>query len=151
MDKAPTKKQKRLTYDEHMPDLPNRRRPRRKLDRGVSLDRMHQLRSLPGLAKPAFRVEGTASRGKHRRELLAYLIRRRARSDEWSPVPSELIEQIARDAVAFPNAIEQVDNLLLWLAQNTEPGNRADVRYRSFQAIIGTATKTGFALITGCE
>lgn len=93
-------------------------------------------------------LEAVVARGNHRRETLAYAIRRRSRPDAWTRVTSELVDQVEKNAIELPGATEQVDNLLRWIAEHRGPGESADVRFERFQAIIGTATKAGFAWVT---
>lgn len=92
-------------------------------------------------------LEYEASRGKDRRQMLAYLVRRRARPDAWMPVTAEMLQQVASGAVELPNALEQIDNLILALGDDTTPGQAVNVRYATFQAIIGTNSKEGLKFV----
>ena len=87
-------------------------------------------------------LEFDAQRKEHLRELLAHLIRRRSRPDEWIPVTPELLERASSGGVTLPGAIEQLDNLILWLAQNTQPGQLLSIEYKAFQSVVGSATRS---------
>jgi|SRR5882672_1282991 len=68
-------------------------------------------------------INNVHGRGEEQRALLAYLVRQRARPDEWIRVTPELVEQVYSGAVSFPSAIAQVENLVVWLAENVpQPG-----------------------------
>lgn len=73
-----------------------------------------------------------------RRFLLAHFVRQRSRAGERTKVDSHLVQHAFATSTAFPSAFEQLENLLIWLAQNTRPGQLITIEFRTFQAIVGS-------------
>src|SRR5690606_18660234 len=60
---------------------------------------------------------------QRRRPLLAHRVRRRFRAGERVLVDSTLVEEALAADAKYPSASEQVENLLIWLAENVpQPG-----------------------------
>jgi len=79
--------------------------------------------------------------------LLAYTVRKRERPDSHSVVDTYLLERVLSEG-EYPGAFEQVENLIIWLAENLpNPGWLVDIVYPSFQAVIGVADEDGFSWV----
>jgi hypothetical protein len=79
------------------------------------------------------------------RPLLAHFIRRRWRPSERVKVLSELVEAAFATEARYPNAAEQVENLVIWLAENVPyPGQPTTIKAEALQAVVGAATREAF-------
>jgi hypothetical protein len=80
-----------------------------------------------------------------KRHLLAHLIRRRARTGERVQVTSKLVDAAYAEDAQYPNAMEQVENLLIHLAEHIPyAGEPTDITIETHRAIIGAATPSVF-------
>lgn len=100
-----------------------------------------------------FRITGTAEGmlpnniefKPERAKLLAHMVRRRYAQKKVVDVDSHLIKRAFDDETRFPNAFEQVTNLIIWLAENLPyPGSPVPISYMRFQAIVGAASSESF-------
>lgn len=80
-----------------------------------------------------------------RRPLLSHLVRRRALQGQRVKIHSDLVKKAFAPDTRYPTAIEQVENLLIYLAENVpQPGQPVDIDIGTFQAIIAAATADTF-------
>lgn len=80
--------------------------------------------------------------------ILAHFVRKRTDSSPLPVIDIQLIERAFSADSHFPNAFEQIENLIIWLAENAPyPGHEAQIDFAHFQAIIGCADERSFAWV----
>ncbi len=79
--------------------------------------------------------------------LVSHKVRLRQRPDTPTFVDSPFLRDIFDGDLEFPSAIEQVENLVIYLAETLLPGNQAPISYRHCQAIVGATGHDGFGWV----
>lgn len=75
---------------------------------------------------------------------LSYAIRRLQRDGELAPLIVETTAKELLDATTLPNALGQIDNLVLFLGQTlTEPGATIDLIPSNLRAVLGAVSNEG--------
>src|SRR5499427_4773666 len=73
--------------------------------------------------------------------LLAHFVRRRYRKGVRTKVTPEIVDSAFAADAKFPSAMEQVENLILWFAQEQpRPGQATELVFGTHQAIVGCTT-----------
>ena len=75
--------------------------------------------------------------------VVAYAIRRMGASGNTPQVTYDLVDQILKED-RLPSLLQQQDNLLLWLAKETDASSRHTLRYDEIGAIVGCPSRGVF-------
>ena len=77
--------------------------------------------------------------------LLSHTVRRGERHDNPALINVALLERVFGGDLELPDAFEQIENMIIWLAENLRhPGDQVHLSHQTFQAIVGAADATGF-------
>ena len=79
--------------------------------------------------------------------LLSHKVRLRQRPDDPTFVRSEWLQEVFDGAVHFPSAIEQIENLVIYLAENLGPGESRLISYKNSQAVVGAISRNAFGWV----
>lgn len=79
--------------------------------------------------------------------LVSHKVRLRQRRDTPTYIDTYFLQEIFDGELEFPSAIEQVENLVIYLAETLLPGDEANLSYRTCQAIAGATGPTGFSWV----
>ena len=79
--------------------------------------------------------------------MISHKIRLRQRPDEMPVVSAPFLIEIFDGELGFPNAIEQVENLVIYLAENLRPGDQVNITRKHFQAVVGATGPVGFGWV----
>src|SRR5262245_51059540 len=86
------------------------------------------------------------ARTRQARAVLSYAIRRMPRPSKGPPTLwSEDVERLVRET-KLPDPLEQLDNLVVWLGENTESGTYVEVD-DTYQALVGVASASGLSWV----
>ena len=83
------------------------------------------LKSLPGLLQE----------DEARAPLLSHFIRKMQAGSETPYLDTNLVERVLK--TQLPSLSDQTNNLILWIGNNTEPGDKAEDSFEFFQAVMG--------------
>lgn len=85
--------------------------------------------------------------------LLSHQVRSRQRTDEPPFIDSNWLRSVLDGDLAFPNAIQQIENLIIYLAETLRPGEHMNVNYTNCQAIAGSSSRDAFSWVleTACD
>ncbi len=79
--------------------------------------------------------------------LISHKIRLRQRPDEMPVVSAPFLIEIFDGELEFPSAIEQVENLVIYLAETLRPGDQVHISRKNFQAVVGAVGPVGFGWV----
>ena len=79
--------------------------------------------------------------------LVSHKVRRRWRPDNPNVVDNPFLVEIFDGELDFPNAIEQVENLIIYLAENLLPGDEMSITRKYLQAVVGATGPVGFGWV----
>ena len=78
---------------------------------------------------------------------LSHKVRLRQRPDDPTFVRLEWLQEIFDGAVHFPSAIEQIENLVIYLAENLDPGESRLISHKNSQAVVGAISRNTFGWV----
>jgi hypothetical protein len=77
--------------------------------------------------------------------ILSHSIRKRQKQDSLTGINPDLIKTFLKNPL--PSINEQANNLIIWFAENSSPGEKPFVQPSTHQSIIGAKNPDGFAFI----
>src|SRR5436190_989234 len=86
---------------------------------------------------------GEFALGSVERAVLSYAIRRMSRGGRELPlIHTEKVKEILANT-SLPDPLEQIDNFVVWLAENVRPGSYEDAEDEVHQAVLGAEAPNG--------
>jgi hypothetical protein len=79
--------------------------------------------------------------------LLAHQVRARQRTEPRPFVGTNWLHRLLDNEPEFPNAIQQIENLVIELAETLRPGEPVDIEPERFQAVAGSSTAAAFTWV----